>query len=408
MQGSDYINFKMIDSNNKLVPSRCTSLYDKPGSASRQSTSLDSWVLVYFPAEDAVCHPLLLQDVETLMGETGVQAGLREGDICLAPFFVGDGLHTALILRCSGCKTEILLEYDRVLEIRKSCKGNFVLELWKDAEEDSIEEDTKSSQQATIWQYAKYIGSGAAIGGLTAVAAPVVLSAGGAAVVVAIATKAVPVLALAGVGGVAVGDIIAKESQSGENTAQDPEMIANNSKRSTKNNQHSVNAKDQKGSTTNNHHSVFSSAGLSSAFHGMFNWFSGAPVTCNSDIEKKEQEQDDAMLICVEDDKKESENLIDIGEEPFTSPSVHHTGTGKTSKSLNHMEDPDDTVQDWLTLENRRLWEERLCKICADGETAVLFDPCGHMCACQFCSAVQRHCPMCGQFVQNHHRVFRS
>ena len=39
MQGSDYINFKMIDSNNKLVPSRCTSLYDKPGSASRQSTS---------------------------------------------------------------------------------------------------------------------------------------------------------------------------------------------------------------------------------------------------------------------------------------------------------------------------------------------------------------------------------
>lgn len=113
-------------------------------------------------------------------------------------------------------------------------------------------------------------------------AAPVVLSAGGAAVVVAIATKAVPVLALAGVGGVAVGDIIAKESQSGENTAQDPEMKANNSKRSTKNNHHSVTAKDQKGSTTNNHHSVFSSAGLSSAFHGMFNWFSGAPVTCNS------------------------------------------------------------------------------------------------------------------------------
>ena len=37
--------------------------------------------------------------------------------------------------------------------------------------------------------------------------------------------------------------------------------------------------------------------------------------------------------------------VIDIGEEPFTSPSVHHTGTGKTSKSLNHMEDPDDTVQ---------------------------------------------------------------
>lgn len=65
-------------------------------------------------------------------------------------------------------------------------------------------------------------------------------------------------------------------------------------------------------------------------------------------------------------------------------------------------------VADWLTLENRRLWEERLCKICGDGETAVLFDPCGHMCACQFCSAVQRHCPMCGQFVQNHHRVFRS
>ena len=37
--------------------------------------------------------------------------------------------------------------------------------------------------------------------------------------------------------------------------------------------------------------------------------------------------------------------VIDLDEEHVTSPSMHHTGTGRTSKSLNHMEDPDDTVQ---------------------------------------------------------------
>lgn len=60
------------------------------------------WILVYFPAEDAVGHPILLQEVETLMGDTGDQAGLGEGDTCLAPFFVGDRLHTARIIKCSG------------------------------------------------------------------------------------------------------------------------------------------------------------------------------------------------------------------------------------------------------------------------------------------------------------------
>lgn len=65
-------------------------------------------------------------------------------------------------------------------------------------------------------------------------------------------------------------------------------------------------------------------------------------------------------------------------------------------------------ITDRVKLENQRLWEERRCKICGDGETAVLFDPCGHMCACVDCSAVQRHCPLCGQFIGHHHRVFRA
>lgn len=60
------------------------------------------WILVYFPAEDAVGHPIPLQEVETLMGDTGDQAGLGEGDTCLAHFFVGDGLHTARIIKRSG------------------------------------------------------------------------------------------------------------------------------------------------------------------------------------------------------------------------------------------------------------------------------------------------------------------
>jgi len=45
--------------------------------------------------------------------------------------------------------------------------------------------------------------------------------------------------------------------------------------------------------------------------------------------------------------------------------------------------------------ENRRLKEERLCKICLDNEKEVIFIPCGHFAACASCGTSFSKCPVC-------------
>ncbi|XP_052695447.1 baculoviral IAP repeat-containing protein 7-B-like [Crassostrea angulata] len=98
--------------------------------------------------------------------------------------------------------------------------------------------------------------------------------------------------------------------------------------------------------------------------------------------------------------------VIDLSEDLKAPLHVNHTRS--KTVTLDPQREQGQRGQDWVKLENQRLWEERRCKICGGGETAVLFDPCGHMCACVDCSAVQRHCPLCSQFISHHHRVFRA
>ena len=48
-----------------------------------------------------------------------------------------------------------------------------------------------------------------------------------------------------------------------------------------------------------------------------------------------------------------------------------------------------------LIEENKRLRDERLCKICADKELGVVFIPCGHLVTCTTCAASLNSCPVC-------------
>lgn len=48
-----------------------------------------------------------------------------------------------------------------------------------------------------------------------------------------------------------------------------------------------------------------------------------------------------------------------------------------------------------LIEENKRLRDERLCKICADKELGVVFIPCGHLVTCTTCAASLNNCPVC-------------
>ncbi|XP_062585297.1 uncharacterized protein LOC134246967 [Saccostrea cucullata] len=334
------------------------------GSTPRQQTCKELvWIIVYFPSEDTVSHPIRLQEVETLMGDTGEQAGLREGDTCLAPYFVGDRLHTAKIIRCTGNRIKLLHDYAKLLNLRKRTDGDFL------SEEETMEHSTSENDTGSIWKYAKAVGGGIAVGGLTVVAAPLVLSAGGVSAVVAatVMTKAVPVLALTAAGGVAVREMVTEDHQ--ETTESEEKHVSKSTKTSKTQAPHSPEAtdKDQSGS-------LLSGVGLRSAVKGVFSWFSG---TSEGDDDK------DSTHVNSAKDKAEDSSLC---------------------KNLL----TDTEYSNWLTVENQRLWEERVCRVCKDSEVAVLFDPCGHMCACLDCSVVQRRCPMCSQFISVHHRVYRS
>lgn len=61
-----------------------------------------------------------------------------------------------------------------------------------------------------------------------------------------------------------------------------------------------------------------------------------------------------------------------------------------------------------LALENLRLKEQRLCKVCLDAEVGVVFLPCGHLVACPACASALTSCPICRQGIAGTVRTFLS
>lgn len=75
--------------------------------------------------------------------------------------------------------------------------------------------------------------------------------------------------------------------------------------------------------------------------------------------------------------------------------------SGKASSSL-----PSEPTE--LALENLRLKEQRLCKVCLDAEVGVVFLPCGHLVACPACASALTACPICRTAIAGTVRTFLS
>lgn len=80
---------------------------------------------------------------------------------------------------------------------------------------------------------------------------------------------------------------------------------------------------------------------------------------------------------------------------------------------------PNSSLADWrpdspsrdpneLELENLRLREQRLCKICLDADVGVVFLPCGHLVACPACAASVKDCPVCRKQIVGAVRTYLS
>ncbi|XP_061176472.1 baculoviral IAP repeat-containing protein 7-like [Saccostrea echinata] len=81
-----------------------------------------------------------------------------------------------------------------------------------------------------------------------------------------------------------------------------------------------------------------------------------------------------------------------------TSRASNPLSTSEISEEFGAMSMSDETRS--LMDENRKLKEQRLCRICMEEDVAIAFLPCGHLCCCSHCAPAIRKCPICRAFIK--------
>merc|ERR1712223_1482880 len=86
-----------------------------------------------------------------------------------------------------------------------------------------------------------------------------------------------------------------------------------------------------------------------------------------------------------------------------TGPQVEPNVAKSVAGDKNVAESSED-----LELENRRLKDQRTCKICMDREIGVVFLPCGHLISCVQCAPALKDCPLCRQPIHGTVKTYMS
>jgi len=67
-----------------------------------------------------------------------------------------------------------------------------------------------------------------------------------------------------------------------------------------------------------------------------------------------------------------------------------------------------DETELQLVEQNRKLKEDRTCKVCMDREINTVFLPCGHLVCCESCAKSLSNCPICRGVVRGTVKTFLS
>lgn len=79
-----------------------------------------------------------------------------------------------------------------------------------------------------------------------------------------------------------------------------------------------------------------------------------------------------------DEEKENNENVLELEE--------------KTSKTHQNLTDEELA----LLYENKKLKDQKICKVCKNADVRVLLLPCAHLCVCESCSSSLVQCPVCG------------
>ncbi|GAV04442.1 hypothetical protein RvY_14716-2 [Ramazzottius varieornatus] len=61
-----------------------------------------------------------------------------------------------------------------------------------------------------------------------------------------------------------------------------------------------------------------------------------------------------------------------------------------------------------IAKEYERLKTERICKVCLDADSQMVFQPCGHLVCCVSCSSKMTSCPVCRTTISSRSRIYLS
>ena len=125
-----------------------------------------------------------------------------------------------------------------------------------------------------------------------------------------------------------------------------------------------------------------------------------------------------AMLLTVNlihdedlygDDLQHVEKLYDVLEDAEAKlTELQHLGSWSLPQSRSLHGGAIRNEENDLESENRRLKEQRTCKICMDKEIGVVFLPCGHLICCVQCAPALKDCPLCRQPIHGTVKTYMS
>lgn len=129
-----------------------------------------------------------------------------------------------------------------------------------------------------------------------------------------------------------------------------------------------------------------------------------AAATSSEEQQRHQQQLNDEEEAMLNDEKNESYS------DAQTEANQKSTCVARSPSPNSRAQAEDDrrrSVQ-YLEEEVRRLREARLCKICMDTETCVVFLPCGHLVTCVQCAHSLADCPVCRKQIKATVRTFLS
>ncbi|XP_006862912.1 PREDICTED: E3 ubiquitin-protein ligase XIAP-like [Chrysochloris asiatica] len=116
------------------------------------------------------------------------------------------------------------------------------------------------------------------------------------------------------------------------------------------------------------------------------------------------------MGFSFKDIKKIMEEKIQTSGSNYKSLDVLVADLVSAQKDSTQDETSQTSLQKEISAEEqlRLLQEEKLCKICMDRNTAVVFIPCGHLVTCKQCAEAVDRCPMCYTVITFKQKIFMS